>query len=160
MTHSNANERLDRGASPPTDSQVLAAIMDGASEGIFITGMDGIIQRVNPAFTAITGYGPEDAVGKTPGILRSHHHTAEFYRELWRGLRKDGRWQGEIWNRRKGGGVYLEWLTIRAVGRPGDEAGQYVAVFSDVSGKFAPRQTQRHQAIPAWPICGGCRPPP
>jgi PAS domain S-box-containing protein len=74
-----------------------------------------VILRVNKAFTAITGYSAEEAVGQTPRILSSGRHDSAFYAAMTNSLETKGVWQGEIWNRRKNGEVYPEWLTISAV---------------------------------------------
>ena len=98
-------------------------LRNNAAEGIVVTGEDEVILSVNPAFTEITGYSAEEAVGQSPRMLKSLHHDRAFYVDMWRSLGETGRWQGEIWNRRKGGEVYLEWMTITRIpglreGRP------------------------------------------
>ncbi|MCM3574218.1 PAS domain S-box protein [Mesobacillus subterraneus] len=95
--------------------------------------MNGVIQKVNPAFTKVTGYKAEEAIGKTPSILQSGKHEKDFYRSMWEKINSDGYWQGEIWNRKKNGEIYPEWLTISTIR---DDAGQpkmLVAMFSDLS---------------------------
>ncbi|MDD3482483.1 EAL domain-containing protein [Azovibrio restrictus] len=114
--------------------RLAARVFDNLSEAMTITGPDGLIQSVNPAFTAITGYTEAEARGHTPGsLLGSGLHDREFYQGMWGALQAEGKWQGEIINRRKGGETYPEWLSITAVR---DEAGQvlqYIALFSDIS---------------------------
>ncbi|MGB4468277.1 MAG: EAL domain-containing protein [Azovibrio sp.] len=114
--------------------QLAARVFDNLSEAMTITGPDGRIQSVNPAFTRITGFTEADAVGHTPGfLLGSGIHDKSFYQEMWKSLNEAGKWQGEIINRRKSGETYPEWLSITAVR---DEAGaivQYLALFSDIS---------------------------
>jgi diguanylate cyclase (GGDEF)-like protein/PAS domain S-box-containing protein len=102
-------------------------------EGICITGADGKIEQVNPAFTAITGYSEEEVLGKNPRILRSNHHDKAFYKNMWDNLLNTGSWEGEIWNRRKNGEAYLEYLAITAVTDRKDQVLNYVAVFHDIS---------------------------
>jgi diguanylate cyclase (GGDEF)-like protein/PAS domain S-box-containing protein len=92
-----------------------------------------VILRVNKAFTAITGYSAEESVGKTPSILKSGRHDRAYYSAMTQALETTGAWQGEIWNKRKSGEVYPEWLSISAVK---DEAGlttHYVGTFTDIS---------------------------
>lgn len=113
---------------------LAARVFDNLSEAMTITGPDGLIQSVNPAFTTITGFTEAEAIGHTPGsLLGSGIHDKDFYREMWQTLSEEGKWQGEIINRRKNGETYPEWLSITAVR---DDAGvvvQYIALFSDIS---------------------------
>jgi len=112
---------------------LAAKVFDSSIEGITITDARGTIQAVNKAFTHITGYSPEEAIGQKPNILKSDRHDEAFYRNMWSTLLAEGKWEGEIWNRRKSGEVYPERLTITAIT---DEYGQVthnVAVFHDMS---------------------------
>ncbi len=114
---------------------LAASVFDSTHEGIMVTDTKGVILRVNQAFTQITGYTPEEAVGQTPRLLRSEQHDASFYKQMWATIDGTGFWQGEIWNRRKNGEVYPEWLSISAVK---DESGQvirYIGIFSDITEK-------------------------
>lgn len=100
---------------------------------IMVVDVNRRILRINQAFTRLTGYSSEEAVGKTPALLRSGRHDAAFYRRLWKNVNSRGHWQGEIWNRRKSGDIFPEWLTISEVR---DEMGvltHYVSTFSDIS---------------------------
>lgn len=107
--------------------------LDQAEEAVMVTAPDGCITSVNRAFTEITGFSSEEAVGNWPRILKSGVHTPHFYGEFWRQLKETGRWTGEIWNRRKNGQVYPQWGSVTAI-RAGDGVVKnYVAVFSDVS---------------------------
>lgn len=110
-----------------------AKAFDSAVEGIAITDADGRIQFVNRAFTEITGYSEAEILGQNPRILQSGRQDAAFYRAMWDQLNDTGRWQGEIWNRRKNGEVYPEWLTVTAVTRANGSVYRYVAVFSDIT---------------------------
>lgn len=113
--------------------RMVAAVLETVNEGIMVSDGDNRIVMVNPAFTAITGYAPEEVIGKDPSFLNSGRHDERFYESMWEDLDRDGRWEGEIWNRRKDGEVFPEWLSIVALrGRDG-EVEQYVAVFSDVT---------------------------
>lgn len=111
----------------------IAAATFETQEGIFITDARERIVRVNQAFTTMTGYLPREAIGQTPRLLRSGRHDAEFYRRLHEGLARDGFWQGEIWNRRKCGEVFAEWVTISAVRDRTGRVTHYVAAFSDIT---------------------------
>ena len=111
----------------------IAAIAFNSQDGIVVTDANSVILRVNRAFTELTGYSAEEAIGQTPSLLKSGHHNAEFYSQMWNTLVKDHYWQGEIWNRRKGGEIYPEWLTITAVLDTQQRISHYVAVFNDIT---------------------------
>ncbi|TSE19854.1 putative signaling protein [Tepidimonas alkaliphilus] len=105
-----------------------------SSQGVLITDAAGRIVRVNQAFQAITGYTASEALGRTPGeLLRSGRQDTAFYRAMWQALAERGYWEGEIWNRRKDGGIYPEWLTISAVTDAHGQVRHYVAIFADIS---------------------------
>ena len=111
----------------------IAAIAFEAEEGMFITDATGVILRVNQAFTSITGYPAEEAVGQTPGLLSSGRHDAAFYAAMWESIHRTDSWQGEIWNRRKNGEVYPERLSITAVKGNAGEVTHYVATLHDIT---------------------------
>ena len=113
--------------------QLAANVFTYSREGIMITSVEGTILDVNDAFTRITGYSREEAVGRNPRILSSGRQGKEFYDVLWRNLTEKGHWYGEIWNRRKSGQVYAEMLTISAVHDDQGNTRQYVALFSDIT---------------------------
>ncbi len=130
-----------------TEADLLLAqkAFEASGEAIMVTDTEGRIVSVNQAFTAITGHRPEAVIGQSPRILRSGRHGPEFYAALWQSLRNEGRWQGEIWDRRADGSVYPKWLTITAV-RDGGRSTHYVAVFSDISERKAKEERIRHLA--------------
>lgn len=109
-----------------------AKVFENADEGIMITDMSGTILSVNPAFSLVTGFTWAEAVGQTPKILNSGRQDAEFYDHMWASIRAKGNWRGEIWNRKKNGEYYLEWLSINAV-RDDDEIIQYIGIFYDIT---------------------------
>ncbi len=111
----------------------IAAIAFESQEGMIVTDTKGIIVRVNRAFTSLTGYSAAEAVGRTPALLSSGRHDKAFYRQMWQSLEKERYWQGEMWNRRKNGNIYAEWLTISAVAAPDGGITHYVGTFSDIS---------------------------
>jgi len=111
----------------------LASIVYEASiEGIMITDPTGTIQSVNPAFTAITGYTPQEAIGRNPRILKSNRHDTDFYRAMWDSIKQTGKWRGEIWNRRKNNETYPELLSINTIKDDEGNIKYYVAVFNDI----------------------------
>jgi len=133
-----------------TDSKLQQAEMRIASTafethlGIVITDDQGIILRANRAFTRITGYEEHEVVGQSPRVLQSGVQDKAFYQQLWGRVNQTGSWEGEIWNRRKDGEVYAEWLTVTAV--PGESGAilNYVGTFHDITRrKEAERQVHR-----------------
>lgn len=112
---------------------IAARVFENSIEGITITDARGVIQSVNRAFSQITGYGPEEAIGRTPRILKSNRHDREFYEEMWQTIHRKGRWSGEIWNRRKNSEIYPEWLTITAIRDSEGKVINYVGVFHDMT---------------------------
>ena len=124
-----------------------ATVFDTASEGIIVTDLNNRIKTVNPAFTRITGYEPEDIIGQDPKMLSSGRHEPHFYRKMWNQIKNQGYWSGEVWNRRKDGSVYPEWLSIVEIrDEKSNEVSEYVAVFSDISQRKQDEEQIRRQA--------------
>ena len=121
--HKQANEVL----------QQHASVFKNTHEGIMVTDTAGNITAVNPAFESITGFSEDEVIGKNPRILSSKRQDAEFYQRMWHHIKRDGYWQGEIWNRRKGGEFYAEWLTISAIKDDDGAILQYIGVFADIT---------------------------
>lgn len=116
-------------------SSLLERAFSSTSEGILITDAQSRILMVNKAFTDATGYTEEEALGEDPSFLRSNRHDAEFYDLMWKSLRETGRWQGEIWNRRKDGEIYLESLNISAIRDQQGSITHYIGIFSDITAQ-------------------------
>ncbi len=116
-------------------------------EGISITDRDANILKVNPAFTSITGYTPEEVTGQNPRILKSEHHEQKYYLDMWRNLTENGNWANEIWNRHKDGKAYPEWLSISAIKDSNGEITHYVGLFHDISDIKRQEEFIRHQAF-------------
>lgn len=108
-------------------------VINHTAEAILITDIEGKILNVNPAFTAITGYDSSEMIGQTPRVLQSGKHKKEFYQMMWDTIKVKGFWQGEIWNKKKTGELYLQWLTISAVKNEAGEVKNYVGMFSELS---------------------------
>lgn len=113
--------------------QLSASVIAHAHEGIIITNITNHIVDVNPAFTEVTGYTREEVLGKTPRLLQSGRHDARFYAGMWQSIRSTGRWSGEVWNRRKSGEVYPEWLSIITVTGEDGEITHYVGSGTDIT---------------------------
>ncbi|MDV7339540.1 EAL domain-containing protein [Terasakiella sp. A23] len=126
--------------------RLAQTVFDTTSEAIVVTDLQNRIQAVNPSFTHVTGYSEQEVLGRDPGFLSSGRHDKSFYNRMWKQLQKTGRWQGEIWNRRKNGDLYAEWLSISAVYDPDKNVSQYVAVFSDITKRKKAEELIRHQA--------------
>ncbi|HEX7982745.1 MAG TPA: PAS domain S-box protein, partial [Duganella sp.] len=117
-----------------------AVVFDNMTEAIVITDASGTITAVNKTFSRITGYAPEEVLGKNPRLLQSERHDDRFYHDLWRALDETGTWQGEIWDRRKDGQAFLAWEGITAVRDASGKVAEYVATFADIT---ATRENER-----------------
>ena len=126
--------------------QLAAQVFEHAAEGIVITSPQGIIEMVNPAFTRITGYTADEVVGQTPNLLHSGRHGHDFYETMWSSINNVDLWQGEVWNRRKNGEVYPEWLNISTVRDDAGNVAHYLGIFSDISDVKHSEQKLEHMA--------------
>jgi diguanylate cyclase (GGDEF)-like protein/PAS domain S-box-containing protein len=124
----------------------IAAIAFEAQDGVMVTDATGVLQRVNRAFTRITGYTEDEVVGNTPAMLHSGHQDAKFYAQMWAAIARDGYWQGELVNRRKNGELFTERLTISAVKDPGGAVTHYVGSFADVTQQRDAESKAEHLA--------------
>ncbi len=115
--------------------KLAASVFNASSASIVITDRDNKIVSVNPAFTTISGYEPEEVVGKNPNVLSSGKQSKEFYRDMWASLARYHYWQGELWNRRKDGQIYAEQLTINIISNKDGSVHRHVAIFSDITEK-------------------------
>ena len=141
-THNDITERHQR-----EDALRLAAtVFNTVDEAVVVTNLDNLIVSVNPAFTAITGYLPEEVIGKNPKLLASGMHAPEFYQGMWEKLIASGSWHGEIRNRSKSGRLFVEWLSIKQVRNDKGLPTHYVAVFSDITERKAAEERMRHLA--------------
>lgn len=110
-----------------------ATVFENTTEAVIVADAGGKIISANKAFTDITGYTEEEVIGKTTSLLKSGKHNDEFYKEMWSEISKIGSWQGEIWNKRKNGDIYPEWLNISVVKNLDGAITNYIGVFSDIS---------------------------
>lgn len=125
---------------------LMLQVFDNSLEGIVITDRENRIIYTNRAFSRITGYSQEEAVGQAPSFLSSGFHSEAFYEQLWEALTHHGAWQGEIWNKRKNGEIYPEWLEITTVVNEDHELTHYIAHFSDISQKKKNEEQLRYLA--------------
>ena len=139
---SNANQELQHRLA---DRELIAAVFDNTVEAIIVTDQAGIILQVNPGFSRITGFAASDVLGKAASLLKSGRHSKEFFLAMWRNLRRDGRWQGEVWNRHRNGQVYVVWLSIVRVAG-GDRPVRFVATLADITQRKEVEEELRHQA--------------
>jgi len=125
---------------------LAASVFENSAEGIVITNAENQITSVNPAFSRITGYSLADVYGKNPSVLASGKHDQAYYQSMWELLLSQGHWQGEIWNRRKSGEVYPEWLTLRVMKDISGRIFRYIAIFSDISSQKKVQNLMNYQA--------------
>ena len=139
---SHANRELELRLA---DRELIAAVFDSTVEAIIVTDEAGLILQVNPALSRITGFAPAEVLGKPVSRLKSGRHTREFFAGMWRALARDGCWQGEVWNRRKDGEVYVVWLSIARVSGGGQPV-RFVATLTDITQRKELEEALRHRA--------------
>ncbi|GGB40217.1 hypothetical protein GCM10011502_11930 [Oceanisphaera marina] len=115
----------------------IAATAFEVRQGLLVADENSCILRVNQTFSAITGYDADEVVGEHTRLLRSGRHADAFYDEIQQQLLAQGRWQGEIWNRRKNGEIYPEWLSISVVRNPKGHITHYVSSMEDITERKA-----------------------
>ena len=113
--------------------RLASMVFDKSSEAMFVTDANNQFITINPSFTKITGYSMEDIKGSTPALLQSGKHNNKFYKKLWSSLHDKGYWSGEIYNRRKNGEIYPEWLNINVIKDNEGNITRHIAMFSDIS---------------------------
>ncbi|MDD2775419.1 MAG: diguanylate cyclase [Gallionella sp.] len=128
LSHKNIRQYVN-------DLQLAATIFESSSESMIITDAENRIITVNPAFTVITGYTLNEVVGRNPKLLSSGKQGKAFYQHLWHTLNSLGHWNGEVWNLRKNGEMYAEWLSINVIYNPDGSKRLHVAIFSDITEK-------------------------
>ena len=113
--------------------QQAAAVFENTQEGMMVTDMEDTIVRVNPAFTALTGFSAEEAIGKKPSLLNSPHQDSSLFVMMRKILARHGKWKGEIINRRKDGSDFSQWMTISPILNSASQVSHYVSTFTDIS---------------------------
>lgn len=126
--------------------RLSAQVFDSSSEGIIITDAENRIVSVNRAWTEITGFSREEAIGQNPRVLQSGRQGSSFYAAMWQAIHADGHWRGELWNRRKNGEFYPAWLSISAIKSPQGDTLQYVGMLSDLTSIKAAHERIDHLA--------------
>jgi diguanylate cyclase (GGDEF)-like protein/PAS domain S-box-containing protein len=127
--------------------RLAQTVFDTCSEGLLVTDAENHIVMVNPAFTRITGYSAQEALGNNPCILQSGRHDREYYREMWQYLMEQDCWEGEIWNRRKNGEIYPQWLSISVIRNKRKQIVNYLAIFADITQRKKVEAVLRRQAL-------------
>lgn len=126
--------------------QLAARVFSHAGEAIMVTDAANRIVKVNPAFTAITGFSPEEVLGDTPARFKSGSHPPAFYEAFWHSLNEAGAWEGEILDRRRDGSIYPKWLSISTICDSHGVVRNYVALFRDISAHKRHEERIRHLA--------------
>ena len=115
------------------EQRLSRIVFENSLEGITVTDASGRIQMTNRAFTETTGYSAQEVIGQTSAMLKSGRQDLSFYQAFWKSLKETGEWRGDIWNRRKNGSIYPQWLNVSAVRGKGGQVEHYVAIFSDIT---------------------------
>ena len=127
--------------------RLAANVYQNTVDGIMVTDAQRMIVSVNPAFSAVTGYSAREAIGQTPRLLESHRQAQEFHASVWRQITQTGQWEGEIWNRRKDGEMFLAWQTTTRIAGSAGEAARYVSVFRDITATWSKNERIKHLAF-------------
>ncbi|WP_347330476.1 bifunctional diguanylate cyclase/phosphodiesterase [Marinimicrobium locisalis] len=128
-THTDISQQVENEA----QLELAAKVFERGSEGVLITDAEERIVMVNNAFSRITGYSEEEALGQRPSMLSSGRHDPDFFRGMWHEIEHRGVWQGEVWNRRKNGEIYPEWLSVSDLTDDEGRTLYYIGIISDIS---------------------------
>jgi len=141
VAHLDLEDRFQAQRRAENELRLYATVFTNASEGMTITDATTSIIAVNPAFCKITGYSKEEIIGQTPRVLNSGRQDAAFYQNMWGTLKEMGQWKGEIWNARKDGTIFPEWLSITAITDQDNQPSHYIGVFTDITER---KKTEAH----------------
>jgi diguanylate cyclase (GGDEF)-like protein/PAS domain S-box-containing protein len=125
---------------------IIEKIFNHTNEAIIVTDNQGYIKTINKGFSLITGYTQKDVIGRTPAILNSGIQDKNFYKKFWRKIKNDGYWQGEIWNKRKNGEIYPEWLNISSIKDIEGNISNYICQFTDITNRKKSEEELHFQA--------------
>lgn len=128
------------------EQRLASALFQTTAEAMMVTDAARRIMAINPAFSAVTGYGPDDVLGHSSDLLASGRHGADFYAAMQAALNRDGHWRGEVWNRRQDGTLYIQRQTISRVDDDQDGGASYVSVFSDITAEKRAEDALIHAA--------------
>lgn len=142
FTARRSRQRMEEREKSLDELQLSACAFENGLQAVLITDAAGVILRVNPMFSEITGYSAQEAIGKTPKILHSGRQDSDFYKIFWLHLKQDGRWDGELWNRRKNGEEFAALENISTVRGSNGDIRYYVAMFQDIS-----ERKRSHEAL-------------
>jgi len=131
----------------PLSPEIASIVLSDIRDGIMVTNTKNEIVLVNKAFSKVTGYSEDEVIGCNPNILNSAHHDDSFFIEMWETINQTGQWKGEIWDKRKSGEVYLEFLSISAIKNAEGNIEHYVAVFTDINEKRKTEQQLDRAAL-------------
>lgn len=129
------------------EAQISKAVFRHSHEPMMVTDAKGTISLVNPAFTEVTGYEPEEVQGRNASLLSSGYHDADFYQQMWDELLDEGEWEGEMTNRRKDGEIYIQRAHMSAIRGLHDEITQFICVMGDITEQKKELETMRFQAL-------------
>jgi len=113
--------------------ELINKLFDNNKEGILVTDKTNTIIMVNKAFSTITGYMPDDVIGETPKLLASGRHDKRFYEKMWQEINDQGSWQGEVWDKRKNGEIFPQWMSISTLSNDAGQVSHYMAMFTNIS---------------------------
>jgi len=146
VAHAQLNEEIGDRIQAEAQLKLFGKVFESALEGITITDSEGTIISINQSFTDITGFSRDEVIGENPKILKSDKHDEKFYQDMWKSITTDGQWSGEIWNRKKNGEAYPEFLSISAIYDNEGTISHYAAVFHDISERKSQEEQIKHQA--------------
>lgn len=127
--------------------KLAASVFQNTREGIMVSDANGSIISVNPAFSAITGFSASDVIGQATRILNDSFYSPQVYAARLREIAEKGRWEGEVWSRRKNGEAFLEWQSISLIPGESEQALRYVSVFNDVTERWKSSEHIKHLAF-------------
>jgi len=126
--------------------RLVSQVFDSASDGIVVTDIKGVIQVANPAFLLAAGYSLQEVMGRTMSILKSDKHDEHFYKNMWQLINETGQWKGEIWNKRKNGEIYPEWLVINAIKNDLGQITLYSGIYRDLTERLKYEEQIKYHA--------------
>lgn len=126
--------------------KLAGSVFENVQEAIVITDQENKVVDINPFYTILTGFTKEEVYGKSPAMAKSGRHDKAFYQAMWDSINTKGIWSGEIWDRRKNGEIYPQWLNISALTGKEGEVTNYVGIFSDISEQKATQKKLQDMA--------------